>query len=156
MTEPGLQADSPGAWSSGLDAQRSVPTAILRDVGTFGTGPFDSDDARDLVDQPGQHAEVLRRLFTGSGTVPVCWIGSSLLVRLSRRPLVQVIVRVILGAIVGAASLALGQSAAFLSGLAGPVTPVALGARFGRRKPRPGGKEAHTDADGRPNAKQRT
>ena len=26
---PGLQTDSPGAWSSGLDAQVSVPTAIL-------------------------------------------------------------------------------------------------------------------------------
>ena len=36
-------------------------------MGTFGTGPFDSDDARDLVDQladrPGQRREVLDRLF---------------------------------------------------------------------------------------------
>jgi alpha-glucosidase len=36
-------------------------------VGTFGTGPFDSDDARDLVDQladqPGQRREVLEHLF---------------------------------------------------------------------------------------------
>jgi len=36
-------------------------------VGTFGTGPFDSDDARDLVDKladrPGQRREVLDRLF---------------------------------------------------------------------------------------------
>ena len=44
-----------------------VPTAILTEVGTFGTGPFDSDDALDLVDQltdqPGQHDEVLRRLL---------------------------------------------------------------------------------------------
>jgi hypothetical protein len=49
--------------------------------------------------------------------------------------LARVTVRVILGAIVGAASLALGESAAFLSGLAGPAALVALGARFGRRKP---------------------
>ena len=56
--------------------------------------------------------------------------------------LVQVAVRVILGGIVGAATLALGESAAFVSGLAGPAALVALGARFGRRKPRPGGKEA--------------
>jgi hypothetical protein len=69
--------------------------------------------------------------------------------------LVQVTVRVILGAIVGAASLALGESAAFLSGLAGPAALVALGARFGRRKPRPGGKEARADASDHPNAKQR-
>jgi hypothetical protein len=52
--------------------------------------------------------------------------------------LVQVAVRVILGAIVGAATLALGGSAAFVSGLAGPAALVALGARFGRRKPQQG------------------
>lgn len=70
--------------------------------------------------------------------------------------LVQVTVRAILGAIVGAATLALGESAAFVAGLAGPAALVALGAKFGRRKPRPGGKEAATDANDRPNAKQRT
>jgi hypothetical protein len=64
--------------------------------------------------------------------------------------LVQVVVRVILGAVVGAATLALGQSAAFLAGLAGPAALIALGARFGRRKSRPGGKEA-ADANDRPN-----
>ena len=69
--------------------------------------------------------------------------------------LVQVAVRVILGAIVGAATLALGGSAAFVSGLAGPAALVALGARFGRRKPRPGGKEAAANADDRPDAKPR-
>jgi hypothetical protein len=69
--------------------------------------------------------------------------------------LVQVTVRVILGAIVGAATLALGESAAFVSGLAGPAALVALGARFGRRKQRPGGKEATTDATDRPNSEPR-
>jgi hypothetical protein len=68
--------------------------------------------------------------------------------------LAQVIVRVILGAVVGAATLALGESAAFVAGLAGPAALVALGAKFGRRK-RPGGKEAD-DADDRPNPKRRT
>jgi hypothetical protein len=71
--------------------------------------------------------------------------------------LVQVAVRVILGAIVGAATLALGDSAAFLSGLAGPAALVALGARFGRRKPQhPGGKGAGTDASNPPDAKSGT
>jgi hypothetical protein len=70
--------------------------------------------------------------------------------------LVQLAVRVILGAIVGAATLALGESAAFVSGLAGPAALVALGARFGRRKPRPGGKEAATNATDRPDAEPRT
>jgi hypothetical protein len=69
--------------------------------------------------------------------------------------LVQAGVRVILGAIVGAATLALGESAAFVSGLAGPAALVALGAKFGRRTQRPGSKEA-TSADNRPNAKART
>jgi hypothetical protein len=69
--------------------------------------------------------------------------------------LVQVAVRVILGAVVGAATLALGHSAAFVAGLAGPAALVALGARFGRRKPQPGGKEA-TDANGRPDTKRQT
>lgn len=71
--------------------------------------------------------------------------------------LVQVVVRVILGGVVGAATLALGQSAAFVSGLAGPAALVAFGARFGRRKTRPGGKEAAApDADARTSAKNRT
>jgi hypothetical protein len=70
--------------------------------------------------------------------------------------LVQVAARVILGAIVGAATLALGVGAAFVAGLAGPAALVALGARFGRRKPRPGGKGTATDATHRPNAKPRT
>lgn len=70
--------------------------------------------------------------------------------------LVQVVVRVILGAIVGAASLALGESAAFVSGLAGPAALVALGARFGRRRQRQGGKEASTNANDRQNTKPRT
>ena len=69
--------------------------------------------------------------------------------------LVQVAVRVILGAIVGAATLALGGGAAFVSGLAGPAALVALGARFGRRRPRPGRKEASANANDRPNAKRR-
>ena len=67
--------------------------------------------------------------------------------------LVQVTVRVILGALVGAATLALGESAAFVSGLAGPAALVALGARFGRRKQRPGGKEATANAKDRPHSK---
>ena len=70
--------------------------------------------------------------------------------------LVQVAVRVILGSVVGAATLALGESAAFVSGLAGPAALVALGARFGRRKARSGGKEAATDADDRPQSKPPT
>ncbi len=70
--------------------------------------------------------------------------------------LVQVAARVILGAIVGAATLALGGSAAFVAGLAGPAALVALGARFGRRKPRPGGKEASANANDRPDAKSPT
>jgi hypothetical protein len=53
--------------------------------------------------------------------------------------LVQVAARVILGAIVGAATLALGPGAAFVSGLAGPAALVALGAKFDRHKPQPGG-----------------
>lgn len=76
--------------------------------------------------------------------------------RLGGLYLVQVAARVILGAIVGAATLALGGSAAFVSGLAGPAALVALGARFGRRKPRPGGKEAATNANDHPNAMPRT
>jgi hypothetical protein len=49
--------------------------------------------------------------------------------------LVQVAARAILGAIVGAATLALGAGgAAFVSGLAGPAALVALGAKFGRRR----------------------
>jgi hypothetical protein len=76
--------------------------------------------------------------------------------RLGYLYLVQVAVRVILGAIVGAATLAFGESAAFVAGLAGPAALVALGARFGRRKPRPGGKEASADASDRPDPKART
>ena len=70
--------------------------------------------------------------------------------------LVQVAVRVILGAIVGAATMALGASAAFVAGLAGPAALVALGAKFGRRKPRPGWKEASADADDPPDAEPPT
>jgi len=70
--------------------------------------------------------------------------------------LVQVAVRVILGAIVGVATLAPGESAAFVAGLAGPAALVALGARFGRRKPRLGRKEASSNANDRPDAKSRT
>jgi hypothetical protein len=51
-----------------------------------------------------------------------------------RRYLVQLVVRTILGAIMGAATLALGESSAFLTGIAGPAALVALGARFDRRK----------------------
>jgi hypothetical protein len=72
--------------------------------------------------------------------------------------LAQVVGRVILGAIVGAATLALGQSAAFIAGLAGPQALIALGAKFGRRrrrrpggnKPRRRGREAGGNADNRP------
>lgn len=70
--------------------------------------------------------------------------------------LVEMVVRVILGAIVGAATLALGEGGAFVTGLAGPAALIALGAKFGRRKPRPGGKGAAPDADARPSPKQRT
>lgn len=69
---------------------------------------------------------------------------------------VQVMVRVILGAIVGAATLALGGSAAFVAGLAGPAALVGLGAKFGRRKPRPSGKEAPTNANDRSDTERRT
>lgn len=69
--------------------------------------------------------------------------------------LLQVTVRAILGAIVGAAALALGQGVGFVAGLAGPAALVALGAKFGRRKPRPGGKGA-PDANDRPDTKPRT
>ena len=70
--------------------------------------------------------------------------------------LVQVAARVILGAIVGAATLALGLGAAFVAGLAGPAALIALGARFGRRKPpRPGGKEPSASADERPDTELR-
>lgn len=68
--------------------------------------------------------------------------------------LVEVIVRVTLGALVGAATLALGEGGAFVTGLAGPAALIALGAKFGRRKSRPGGKEAD-DANDRPKPGQR-
>jgi hypothetical protein len=51
--------------------------------------------------------------------------------------LVQVVARMILmilGAIVGAATLAFGESGAFVTGVAGPTALVALGATFDRRK----------------------
>jgi hypothetical protein len=64
--------------------------------------------------------------------------------------LAQAAVRVVLGAVIGAATLAFGESAAFASGLAGPQALVALGAKFSRRKSRPGGKQALTDAGDRP------
>ena len=75
--------------------------------------------------------------------------------------LAQVIARVILGAIVGAATLSFHDSAAFLTGLAGPAALVGLGARFGRPESRRGKdrresrrdrKEAATNADDRPDA----
>lgn len=64
--------------------------------------------------------------------------------------LAQAVARVILGAIVGAATLALGDAGGFVAGLAGPAALVALGARFGRRKQRTGGKETAADVDNRP------
>lgn len=70
--------------------------------------------------------------------------------------LVEMAARVILGAVVGAATLALGSGGAFVAGLAGPQALVSLGAKFGRHKQRPGGKETVPDADARPNAKNRT
>jgi hypothetical protein len=75
--------------------------------------------------------------------------------------LAQVVARVILGAIVGAATLSFHDSAAFLTGLAGPAALVGLGARFGRPESRRGKdrresrrdrKEAATNADDRPDA----
>ena len=65
--------------------------------------------------------------------------------------LLQVAARVILGAIVGAATLALGQAAGFVAGIAGPAALVGLGARFRRRKPPPGGKGG-SDANDPPDA----
>jgi hypothetical protein len=70
--------------------------------------------------------------------------------------LAQVIARVILGAIVGAATLALGTAGAFVTGLAGPAALVALGAKFGRRGPRPDRKEAATDASDLPDDEPKT
>jgi hypothetical protein len=70
--------------------------------------------------------------------------------------LVQALVRVILGAVVGAGTLALGDAGGFVAGLAGPAALVALGAKFGSRKPRASGKEAVADADDRPNPKRGT
>ena len=61
--------------------------------------------------------------------------------------LAQAIARVILGAIVGAATVMLGTGSAFVAGLAGPAALVALGARFGRRGPRRGKREALPNAD---------
>jgi hypothetical protein len=51
-------------------------------MGTWGTGPFSSDGALDLLDvlgtQPAsQRREALERIFSESGTVPACWDGSS-------------------------------------------------------------------------------
>jgi hypothetical protein len=70
--------------------------------------------------------------------------------------LAQVAARAILGAIVGAATLLLGDGAAFVAGLAGPAALVALGAKFGRRRPRPGVQEAATSANDQPGAKSGT
>jgi hypothetical protein len=69
--------------------------------------------------------------------------------------LAQVAARVILGAIVGAATLILGDGAAFVAGLAGPAALVALGAKFGRRRPRPS-KEAAANANDQSGAKPGT
>ena len=52
------------------------------------------------------------------------------------RWLARVAARILLGAIVGAATLALGDGSAFVADLAGPAALVALGAKFGRRRPR--------------------
>ena len=70
--------------------------------------------------------------------------------------LAQVAARVILGAIVGAATLVLGDGAAFVAGLAGPAALVALGAKFGRHRPRPGGKDAASYADSQPGTRPGT
>lgn len=70
--------------------------------------------------------------------------------------LAQVVARVILGAVIGAATLASGEFAAFASGLAGPQALVALGAKFSRRKSRTGGKEALINVGAHPNPKQQT
>jgi hypothetical protein len=59
----------------------------------------------------------------------------------------QVAARVILGAIVGAAALVLGEGSAFISGLAGPAALVALGARFGRRRPPRSGRKGISASD---------
>jgi hypothetical protein len=70
--------------------------------------------------------------------------------------LANVAARVILGAIVGAATLLLGEGAAFVAGLAGPAALVALGAKFGRRRSRPSRKEAGTNANDRQDGEQGT
>ena len=70
--------------------------------------------------------------------------------------LAQVAARAILGAIVGAATLALGSGAAFVAGLAGPAALVALGAKFGRRRPPPGGKDGTSHSDDQPGTGQGT
>jgi len=67
--------------------------------------------------------------------------------------LVQVAARAILGGIVGLATLALGNGAAFVAGLAGPAALVALGAKFGSRRPRQAGKEAAASASDQAGAK---
>jgi hypothetical protein len=64
----------------------------------------------------------------------------------------QVAARVILGAIVGAATLALGEAAAFVAGLTATAVLVGFGAKFGRRKQRPPGGKATSDANARPNS----
>lgn len=76
--------------------------------------------------------------------------------RLTWLYLAQAAARAILGAIVGAATLALGSGAAFVAGLAGPAALVALGAKFGRRRPALGGKDPTSHADGQPGARSET
>jgi len=65
--DPACRPTHPVPGHPDLTLKRQYPLPYSRDVGTFGNGPFDSDDARDLVDQladqPGQRREVLDRLF---------------------------------------------------------------------------------------------
>ena len=65
--DPAYRPTHPAPGHPDLTLKCQYPLPYSRDVGTFGTGPFDSDDARDLVDQladrPGQRREVLDRLF---------------------------------------------------------------------------------------------
>jgi hypothetical protein len=65
--DPAYRPAHPAPGHPDLTLKCQYPLPFSRDAGTFGTGPFDSDDARDLVDQladrPGQRREVLDRLF---------------------------------------------------------------------------------------------
>ena len=89
--DPACRPTHPVPGHPDLTLKRQCPLPYSRDVGTFGNGPFDSDDARDLVDQladqPGRRREVLDRLFFRVRDRPglLDW-EFSLLVRLPRRP----------------------------------------------------------------------